>query len=66
MSDELIETTDYCPYCGELISVLLDSAEIGQEYIEDCQVCCRPIVFVVQSSGDGQLQLYLRSENDTF
>lgn len=66
MNDQLIETTDYCPYCGEQISVLLDSSEIGQEYIEDCQVCCRPIVFVVQAAEGGRPRLFLRSENDTF
>ncbi len=32
-----------CPYCGELISMLLDLSAGGQAYIEDCEVCCRPI-----------------------
>lgn len=32
-----------CPYCGERIVVLVDTSAGGQEYIEDCQVCCRPI-----------------------
>ncbi|MCG8466712.1 MAG: CPXCG motif-containing cysteine-rich protein [Gemmatimonadetes bacterium] len=32
-----------CPYCGETIEHLLDpgGGEI-QEYVEDCEVCCRP------------------------
>lgn len=46
------ESTIYCPYCGEPNRVLLDPSEAGQTYIEDCQVCCRPIVFVMDSAGD--------------
>ena len=45
------EGTIYCPYCGEANGVLLDPSEAGQSYIEDCQVCCRPIVFVMDSTG---------------
>ncbi len=47
----LEESTIYCPYCGEPNGVLLDASEAGQSYIEDCQVCCRPIVFVMDSAG---------------
>ncbi|TYA57940.1 CPXCG motif-containing cysteine-rich protein [Formosa maritima] len=32
-----------CPYCCETISMLLDSSQLEQEYIEDCEVCCNPI-----------------------
>lgn len=32
-----------CPYCWETISILLDLSVTEQEYIEDCEVCCRPI-----------------------
>mgnify|MGYP001473358680 CR=1 FL=1 len=32
-----------CPYCGEVVTISLDpgSGDV-QEYVEDCQVCCRP------------------------
>ena len=33
----------FCPYCGEEISMVLDSSVSSQTYIEDCEVCCRPI-----------------------
>ena len=33
-----------CPYCWEQISMILDLQEEMTEYIEDCEVCCRPIV----------------------
>ena len=32
-----------CPYCGEVISFLIDFSVPSQTYIEDCEVCCRPI-----------------------
>ena len=32
-----------CPYCWEEISMLLDSSITNTTYIEDCEVCCRPI-----------------------
>jgi len=38
-----IEQNFVCPYCGESISMLLDVSATNQQYIEDCEVCCRPI-----------------------
>ncbi len=32
-----------CPYCWSDISMLFDSSVKEQTYIEDCEVCCRPI-----------------------
>jgi hypothetical protein len=32
-----------CPYCGEEIELLIDvGGGTLQEYVEDCEVCCRP------------------------
>jgi transcription elongation factor Elf1 len=32
-----------CPYCGEEISMVLDLSVRRQAYVEDCEVCCKPI-----------------------
>lgn len=32
-----------CPYCGEVIDLLIDDSVERQRYVEDCSVCCRPI-----------------------
>lgn len=32
-----------CPYCWQEISMVLDLSVAEQNYIEDCEVCCRPI-----------------------
>jgi len=62
LNEEIIN----CPYCGEAIDVLIDPQEIGHEYIEDCQVCCRPITFLSQYNIDGDLLISVSSENDNF
>ncbi len=38
-----IEHFFICPYCWQEISVVLDLSVDEQTYIEDCEVCCRPI-----------------------
>ena len=53
-----------CPYCGESITILIDPEDIGQEYIEDCQVCCKPINFSVSAEGDEEPTVSVRAEND--
>ena len=32
-----------CPYCWQQISMVLDTSEPHQVYVEDCEVCCKPI-----------------------
>ena len=39
----MLEHFFQCPYCWQNISMLLDESAVNQEYIEDCEVCCRPI-----------------------
>ena len=44
-----------CPYCFERISMILDlSVDDTQSYIEDCEVCCRPIQ-ITYIACNGQL-----------
>ncbi len=59
----LENTSLQCPYCWESIEVLVDTSEGDHEYIEDCSVCCRPIVITV-TLGEGSLQVTARSEDD--
>jgi len=32
-----------CPYCMEQVSMLIEVYSGNQSYIEDCEVCCKPI-----------------------
>ena len=44
-----------CPYCGESIEIFVDAGGgAAQRYIEDCQVCCRPIEFTISLDEDGE------------
>lgn len=42
-----------CPHCGEPIDSFVDlgGGEL-QSYIEDCSVCCRPILFTARYDSD--------------
>jgi len=44
-----------CPWCGERLDTRVDLTAGDREYIEDCQVCCRPIEFSVELDRDGAL-----------
>ena len=50
---EIIGAT--CPYCGEPIELLVDESAGSCSYVEDCQVCCRPIEFGIERGDDGAL-----------
>ena len=65
MSD-LEEQVIGCPYCGESIEVLVDVQEAGDEYIEDCQVCCKPIIFTISVDSMGNVSVSVRDENESY
>jgi hypothetical protein len=53
-----------CPYCGEGITVLVDATVPEQRYIEDCQVCCRPIVIDVAVHADDEVRVTARTDTE--
>jgi hypothetical protein len=54
-----------CPYCGERIEVAVDAGDGDQDYIEDCQVCCRPIAMSVRVEGpDAPPRITARRDDD--
>ena len=54
-----------CPYCGESFTSLIDPGAGDQEYIEDCQICCRPIVFTIELDPlTEQATVNLKTENE--
>lgn len=60
----LAEQDLYCPYCGESIQILVDCSIADQSYVEDCQVCCRPIHFHVMVDPYGLISLEARHEDE--
>ncbi|GAB5451490.1 MAG: CPXCG motif-containing cysteine-rich protein [Halioglobus sp.] len=61
----LVEQKVSCPYCGESIEILIDQEEVGEQYIEDCQVCCRPITLQVLLDVEGRLSVSAYDENES-
>ena len=54
-----------CPYCGEPNEVAVDpGGGASQEYVEDCQVCCRPWRVVVSYDGSGSAWVSLEPADE--
>lgn len=61
---ELHPTVVQCPYCWEAIELLVDCSVDSQEYVEDCSVCCRPIIVSAWAAGGELGSVQVRSEDD--
>lgn len=54
-----------CPHCGESIEIALDAGSgARQEYVEDCEVCCRPWRVVVHYGRTGHADVQVTALND--
>jgi hypothetical protein len=62
--NQLQERSVMCPYCGEYITVLLDTSVPEQTYVEDCQVCCRPINVTLTVDYEGDVSVTVSHENE--
>lgn len=52
-----------CPYCAEEMSIMVDAGGgDSQEYVEDCQVCCRPWNVHVSFDKDGTAEVWLEAQ----
>lgn len=52
-----IEKFFICPFCGAQISMVLDLSAGPQSYIEDCEVCCRPLEISYETGGSDNVSL---------
>jgi hypothetical protein len=43
-----------CPHCWETINLTLDLSVPEQSYVEDCPVCCKPML-VSYTAVDGEV-----------
>jgi hypothetical protein len=61
---ELLTRNFSCPYCGELIELLIDDSVSGQDYFEDCSVCCRPIRVQLSVDFEGDCQVLILRDDE--
>jgi Cysteine-rich CPXCG len=55
-----------CPYCGARVSITLDpTGGTGQDYVEDCHVCCRPWRVRVRFDSNGSPDVTVTTEDDS-
>ena len=64
MIHQVIEKSVQCPYCWERFTLLVDGSVEDQEYVEDCEVCCRPIDFIVQVDDEGEVKVDARLQDE--
>ena len=53
-----------CPYCGESIEATVDCSVEQQDYVEDCAVCCRPILIMAVVCEGEVVSVQARAENE--
>jgi len=53
-----------CPYCNEVIELLIDCTIAQQEYIEDCSVCCQPVIINISINDQQEVTINTRQENE--
>ncbi len=41
-----------CPYCGQSVELLVEGTLPNQQYVEDCQVCCQPMLVKIDTTAD--------------
>jgi hypothetical protein len=45
-----------CPWCGERMETKVDLTAGPRSYVEDCQVCCRPMELAIELEHTGALR----------
>jgi len=58
------EVDIHCPYCWEPLVILVEPTDIDEEYVEDCHVCCRPMVIRASIDEMGNYQASARHEDE--
>ena len=55
-----VEADVVCPYCGETNSIVVDiTGGMAQDYVEDCQVCCRAWHVHIAVNDAGSIDVWL-------
>jgi len=60
----MIDEANYiCPSCGEDIVIPVDQTQgLHQEYVEDCPICCRPVIIRLEFNSGGEVSCQVEIE----
>lgn len=64
LMNTLEEFSLQCPNCGEVVTIFVDCSVEQQVYVEDCTVCCRPILLTVSYDEFNGINVAARREED--
>jgi hypothetical protein len=60
-----VEVEVTCPSCGEPLAVWIDvGGGTAQRYVEDCQVCCKPMEVTARLDAEGDADVSVRTLDD--
>lgn len=57
----MLEHFTSCPFCNAEVSFLLDPSVSFQKYIEDCEVCCRPLEITLRFEGEDLIEFQVEA-----
>ena len=64
MINEVLEIRVQCPYCWERFTLLIDGSVDNQEYTEDCEICCRPMLIAFYTEDGDEVVAEARGLGD--
>jgi len=50
-----------CPFCGQEFEVSIDTSQPSQQFITDCEICCRPFEILAECEDGEILSLDVRA-----
>ena len=60
-----MDLTYYCGFCGEENDLSIDpGGGVTQEYVEDCQVCCRPNLLRIRVIDSENAEVVVQQEDE--
>ena len=54
----------FCPYCASPNTAWIEADSRDHSLVQDCEVCCRPVLLRLHRHSDGFIELDVRAENE--
>jgi hypothetical protein len=60
--DLIAQTEIRCPHCGQTFPLEVDTSVEEQIFVEDCNICCRPMTLTIHSEPGTLLDVTISDE----